>query len=154
MSKQKRPDTYDTEISETPKHLRKRKKKPKKKRTAPKEFTCPFCEHTFKLRSYWVHYFRSREHPSSFKCKNCGAGPWGYMREEEVLLPKWLYGRRAWAKQGDTQKVWTPEYCTFCNVGANFINSKEHYFMLWSSPKDDVYCDQCGFRGKIGGKRK
>jgi len=154
MSKQKRPDTYDAEVSEIPKHLSKRKKEPKKKKVAPKEYVCPFCETSFRIKSEYVYYWGS-EHPSNFKCKNCGAGPWGYMRDEEVTLPRWFYGRKAWAKLGDTQKVWTPEYCTFCDESAHsFVRSSEHYFMLWTTPEDDVYCCKCKFRGKVGGKRK
>ena len=142
MSKQKRPDTYSKETPEIPKHLSKRKKKPKKKRPAPREFACPFCEYPFKL-SRWCATYWSSQHPRNFKCMNCGAGPWGYIRKEGTI-PGWLY----------EHDVWIPEYCTFCNTGANFVNSKEHYFMLWTSPEDDVYCDRCKFRGKIGGKRK
>lgn len=150
MSKQKRPDTYREEIQEVPRHKGKRKKKPRAKKPAPKKFSCPFCEYVFSIKETRLSSWFSLNHPRNFKCNQCGASPWGYMREEDTVLPKWLYGRR----MASTREVWIPEYCSFCNTGANLHTSKEHYFMLWTSPEDDVYCDRCGFRGKIGGKRK
>lgn len=153
MSKQKRPDTYDSEIPETPKHLSKRKKKPKKKKAAPKEFTCPFCEKPFKLRSDCYHYWGS-EHPRNFKCKNCGAGPWGYMQEVPDILKRWSRDERRWLEIMGTREEWRAENCPFCEINAHFIGCKDHSFMLWASPEDDVYCCKCNFRGKIGGKRK
>ena len=144
MSKQKNPDKEKDLTPDVPKHASKRKKKPRRKRQPPKEYSCPFCGHVFKVKNSRFAYHFNINHPSKFKCAQCGAGAWGYWKKPEKEL-----GWASWAHRD----IWFPEYCTFCNAGAHFP-SKDHYFRVWTSPEDDVYCDQCGFRGKIGGKRK
>jgi hypothetical protein len=151
MSKQKNPDKEKDTTPEVPKHLPKRKKKPKRRKEPPKEYSCPFCGLVFKVRKSIIRYWS--EHPRNFKCAQCEAGVWGYYREVPDVALKWSRVKRAWVKMMGTREEWTPEYCPFCKTGAHHL-SKEHRFAVWTNPQDDLYCDKCKFRGKVGGKRK
>jgi hypothetical protein len=147
MSKQKRPDTYEEEISEIPKPKSKKvKSPPKKKKNPPKSYICPFCKTKFTLKrrrkiSFPFRSYYNYDSAEYWVCKKCGAKPWGYkeLLEEDKKFP--------WRNM----YIWRAESCTFCNASGYDCGSKEHYFVLWRSKKDDIYCDKCKFRGKIGG---
>ena len=146
MSKQKRPDTYETEVSETPKHSRKKvRKTPKKKKTPPKSFTCPFCDTKFKIPKYYRRFFGTDGNwHGNWKCLQCGGRPWGYKELiEEDKRYSWLNMYR-----------WVPHFCTFCGTSGYDVSSKDYYFRLWVNDTEDLYCDYCKFRGKIGGGKK
>jgi len=150
MSKQKRPDTYKAEVPEAPKHSRKKKRKtPKKKKTPPQRYSCPFCETTFALKrrrriSFPFRCFYSYDSAEYWTCRTCGAKPWGY--KELMEEDKWYPWRNMYR--------WVPEYCTFCQTSGYDCSSKYHYFRLWTNDDDEIYCDYCKFRGKVGGGKR